>query len=310
IEPHPDKRHPFDFALWIHNPAHVLQWEAPWGSGYPGWHIECSAMIEALLGETIDIHTGGEDNIFPHHECEIAQSTAVHGLPLAKYWMHTHFLLVDGEKMSKSKNNFYRLSQLEEMGYTPKEVRYALLSSHYQSNYNFTFEGLESARNTLRGLNDYLRRLETVVHAGEGTTECTRCIEEAETAFQEALDDDLNITGALEAIFRLRDAMYKRLQKGQLQRADALELIATFKRFDQVLGVLDFTPRAVLNEKVRAELEGDIRARQEARSMKDWAAADKIRDKWAAQGVILEDVSEGTRWITEDGESGLVPQEG
>lgn len=309
IEPHPDKRHPFDFALWIHNPQHVLQWETPWGSGYPGWHIECSSMIAALLGPSIDIHTGGEDNIFPHHECEIAQSTCAHdGAPLARYWLHARFLLVDGEKMSKSKGNYYRLDDLLEKGYEPAEVRYALISSHYRTTYNFTLDGLESARATVRGLNDYIRRLETAVAAGEGTRECERAIEEAEERFQAALDDDLNMTAALEALFGLRDAMYKRLAQGQLQRADAQALITAFKQFDTVLQVLQFTPAATLDPVTRARLDAEIRERQQAREEKNWARADQVRDHWAAQGVILEDIQGGTRWISDGGESGYVEQ--
>lgn len=307
IEPHPDKRHPFDFALWIHNPQHVLQWETPWGSGYPGWHIECSSMIEAILGPTIDIHTGGEDNIFPHHECEIAQSTAAHdGAPLAQLWMHARFLLVDGEKMSKSKGNFYRLVDLMEKGFDAKDVRYALLAAHYRSTYNFTLDGLEAARATRRGLNDYIRRLETAVAAGEGTRECERAIQDARDKFEAALDDDLNITEALEAIFGLRDAMYKRLAKGQLQRADAQALIRTFREFDGVLRIMQFTPLAVMDDATRAALQADIAARQLARANKEWGTADLLRDKWAAQGVVMEDIQGGTRWISDGGEAGLV----
>ncbi|MCG3151181.1 MAG: Cysteine--tRNA ligase [bacterium] len=307
IEPHPDKRHPFDFALWIHNPQHVLQWETPWGSGYPGWHIECSSMIEAILGPTIDIHTGGEDNIFPHHECEIAQSTSAHdGAPLAHIWMHARFLLVDGEKMSKSKGNFYRLVDLMEKGFEAKDVRYALLAAHYRSTYNFTLEGLEAARATRRGLNDYIRRLETAVAAGEGTRECERAIQDAKDKFEAALDDDLNITEALEAIFGLRDAMYKRLAKGQLQRSDAQALIRTFREFDDVLRIMQFTPLAVMDDSTRTELQADIAARQTARLNKEWGAADLLRDKWAAQGVVMEDIQGGTRWISDGGEAGIV----
>lgn len=307
IEPHPDKRHPHDFALWIHNPNHVLQWETPWGSGYPGWHIECSSMIEAILGNSIDIHTGGEDNIFPHHECEIAQSTAAHdGAPLATLWLHARFLMVDGAKMSKSLGNFYRLGDLLEKGYEPKDVRYALMSAHYRSTLNFTLDALESAKATRRGLNDYIRRLETAVMAGEGTRECERAIIEAEDAFTSALDDDLNITLALEALFGLRDAMYKRLAKGQLQRVDAQALIKAFKKFDGVLKIMQFTPLAVMDEGTSAALQSDIAARQLARSNKEWALADQLRDKWAAQGVVLEDIQDGTRWISDGGESGFV----
>ncbi|MEO7995157.1 MAG: cysteine--tRNA ligase [bacterium] len=307
IEPHPDKRNPGDFALWIHNPHHVLQWEAPWGAGYPGWHIECSSMIEALLGITIDIHTGGEDNIFPHHECEIAQSWGAHNhAPLAKVWMHTRFLLVDGEKMSKSKGNFYRLDDLLAKGYEPRDVRYALLSAHYGTTYNFTLEGLDSAKATVRGLNDFIRRLETAVAAGEGTSECERAIIDAEEAFQAGLDDDLNISAALEAIFALRDAMYKRVAKGQLQRTDAQALLAIFKRFNTVLKVMDFTPKAVMDGLTRANLESDIRERQVARTEKRWADADAVRDRWIARGVVVEDIEGGTRWLSDGGEAGMV----
>ena len=149
IEVNDEKKNPQDFALWKHDPKHIQQWDSPWGRGFPGWHIECSAMSTKYLGEQFDFHTGGEDNIFPHHECEIAQSEGATDKRWVKYWMHARFLMVDGEKMSKSKGNLYTIQELVEKGFKKNAIRYALISSHYRQNYNFTFDGLKAAETSI-----------------------------------------------------------------------------------------------------------------------------------------------------------------
>jgi len=163
LEKHPDKKHPYDFALWLKAPKeHLLKWESPWSLGYPGWHIECSAMSMEYLGETLDIHTGGEDHVFPHHENEIAQSEGFSGKPFANFWFHNHFLLVDGGKMSKSKGNFYTLKDVLSKGYTAMDFRILVISSHYQSNINFTWDGIEQAKKNIEKIYRFIENLNKI----------------------------------------------------------------------------------------------------------------------------------------------------
>ena len=282
----PDKKDPRDFALWVTDPGHLMKWDSPWGAGYPYWHVECSAMAMKYLGETIDIHTGGEDNIFPHHECEIAQSEGATGKPFARFWVHTRFLLVDGQKMSKSKGNFYTLRDLTGKGYSPRAIRHLLFGTHYGKPLNFTLEGISAAGAELQRMDDFVASMKAAI--GEGSNEEVRqIITDTQQAFEDALDDDLNVSGGRTAIFE----MIRDLNRLDVSRSDGLAAVALLTRLDSVLGVLDWP-----TQDIDADIQQLIGRRQEARKSRDFALADQIRDQLLEQGIILEDTPQGVRW--------------
>jgi cysteinyl-tRNA synthetase len=277
------KRHSSDFLLWKADPKHVMKWESPWGAGYPGWHIECSAMAMALHEtETIDIHTGGEDNKFPHHECEIAQSTGATGKPFARYWLHALHLMVEGEKMAKSQDNFFTVRDLYRRGVEPSVLRYELIKTHYRRNLNFTFKGLEdSAKDIAR-----LRQIVSAhpdVKAGSASMQST----ELEVAFAEALADDLNISAALGALFTW---------VGKLD-SPSPEDVAALRRVDLILGVLDSAEASVaadgLSDEKIVRLCGEIDA---ARAGGEYDLADKIRAELAGHGIDVQTTRDGSQW--------------
>jgi cysteinyl-tRNA synthetase len=286
-----EKRCPYDFALWKRDPNHIMQWPSPWGDGFPGWHLECSAMGMRYLGESFDIHTGGEDNIFPHHECEIAQSEAATGKPFVRYWLHTKYLLVDGRKMSKRLGNFYTIRDLLEKGFSGRVIRYLLLSTHYRIQPNFTFEGLEASRSALQRIDDFRQKLEGLPSSPlRENPELDGILERARAGFREALDDDLNASGALASIFdMIRDV--NKLKPGP---GDGIAVLDLLGEFDRILGVLwPFETEEALSE---ADIERRIAAREDARKRKDYARADAIRDELKSKGILLEDTPDGTRW--------------
>jgi len=288
VEVNPEKRSPYDFALWKAAPDSVMRWESPWSVGVPGWHVECTAMAMRYLGEQIDIHTGGEDNIFPHHECEIAQATAATGKdPYVRFWMHNrHLRLTDGTKMAKSLGNFFTLRDLLEKGVAPTTIRYLLLSSHYRSPLAFSAEALDAAAKAVARINHFVLRLGEAPDNGPGPDVAPLC-ETAIAAFTAALDDDLNVSTALAALFDfMRDV--NRLELTASAAARVREAIGTF---DQVLDVLE-----TRGEPLDAEIDHLIAERQEARKAKDFARADAIRDELLAQGIVLEDTPQGVRW--------------
>lgn len=293
-----EKKNPYDFALWIKNPAHLMQWKSPWGKGYPGWHIECSAMSMKYLGETIDIHTGGEDNKFPHHECEIAQSEGATGKQFVRYWLHVKHLMVDGEKMSKSKNNFYTLNQILETclpagrkGYSPRALRYLLLSSHYRDSLNFTFDGLEAAETALGRIDETWTKINETIPKNSGDADLRAAAEKSLTDFETALDDDLNVSGALAVLFnfirQINDGLSRGPSKKELTTAkDAL------LKMDGVLGLGFFKIKA---EKIPEKIKKLLTEREQARKTKDWAGADAVRKKIEEAGYTVEDTAEGTK---------------
>ena len=287
LDVNPDKKNPQDFSLWVTDPKHVMKWESPWGAGYPGWHLECSTMSQKYLGDTIDIHTGGEDNIFPHHECEIAQSEGATGKPFVKYWLHARFLLVDGRKMSKSLGNFYTLRDLLEKGLDPMAIRYTLLASHYRQQLNFTFDAVEASAGAIKRLKEFVANMEAATGDGENP-EVGKRIEEVQADLEAAMDNDLNIAEALGHVFDfVRD-----VNKLDVGAADGAKAVAVVRKFDQVLGVLPEPSE----ESLDAEVEALIAEREAARKAKDFARADAIRADLAARGIVLKDTADGVRW--------------
>ena len=287
IDANPDKRSPHDFALWKAAPNSFMRWESPWSVGVPGWHIECTAMASRYLGDQLDIHTGGEDNVFPHHECEIAQAEAALGKsPYVRFWMHNRHLLVDNTKMSKSLGNFYTLRDLLARGHSPLAIRYLLLSSHYRTPLNFTLDGLDAAAKAVARINDFAARLDEAPDAGPGPDVAPIC-EEARSAFAAALDDDLNVSNALAAVFDFMHAV----NRLELTAAAAAPVRDTVAWFDQILDVLE-----AREETLDDEIERLIEERQAARKARDFARADAIRDQLHQRGIALEDTPQGVRW--------------
>jgi cysteinyl-tRNA synthetase len=278
-----------DFALWkgwTEDDGDVY-WETEFGKGRPGWHLECSAMSMKYLGTPFDIHAGGIDLVFPHHENEIAQSEAATGQPFVRYWVHCHHLLINNQKMSKSLGNFHTLRDLLQWGHKPKAIRYGLLSTHYRQTQNFTLEGLAAAAAAVQRLQDFMANLRTA----EGTgTPVEGLIRQAVQQFDEGMDDDLNISLGLAAIFEfVRDAN-RLLAEGRLSQENAQAVMATMRRFDQVLGLLDEEDTAV-----DAEVERLAQEREQARKRRDFATADRLRDQIAALGYAIEDTPRGPR---------------
>ncbi len=313
IEKNPNKKNPLDFALWIQNPKHIMKWKSPWGEGYPGWHIECSAMSTKYLGETFDIHTGGEDNIFPHHECEIAQTEGATGKKFVNYWLHARHLLVNGEKMSKSKGNFYTLRGLIAKGFKPMQIRYALMSAHYRQPLDFSLEGLEAAKNSLDRLEDFLRNLKK--HLGpEKNDEVSLLIKTERGNFEKYMDDDLNTPEALASLFEFVKEINKLTEKSKLGEKNIAGIKKMFSDFDKVLGLelgkektsegLDKKLIELVKELTGEAVTGNaeslmrkiIKLREAYRRKKDFKKSDLIRNKLKEIGVVLEDENGTTAW--------------
>ncbi len=280
-----------DFVLWKARKEDEDFWETELGPGRPGWHIECSAMSMKYLGPTLDLHCGGVDLIFPHHEIEIAQSEAATGRTFVRYWVHSEFLLVEGEKMAKSKGNFYTLRDLLAQGHAPEAIRYLLLSVNYRRQLNFTTDGLHQADASVRRLDDFLARMQEKSGPGVAGMEMTAAVEEARARFVEAMDDDLNTSAALAGVFDFVRAAYQREDQGLLTAGDARAAADLLLDLDRVLGVLRAQP--VLLD---AEIAQQIEERQAARRRRDFAEADRIRAYLLSQGIQLEDTKEGVRW--------------
>jgi len=283
-----------DFALWKAPKDGEPFWETPIGRGRPGWHLECSVMAIRYLGETLDIHAGGVDLIFPHHENEIAQSVALTGKPFARYWLHSEFLLVDGQKMSKSLGNYYTLRDVLARGYPPETVRYLLASVPYRKQLNFTFDGLKSAATAVDRLRNFKLRLDKEKFAAGKNEKLLDRAAQAETQFADSLDDDLNTAEALAAVFEyLRDANIA-MDAGEFREENVAPAMAFLDRFDSIFDVLrPATKQASLSD---AEVEARIAARTQAKKSRNFADADRLRDELLAEGIILEDTKDGVRW--------------
>ncbi|MBI4564935.1 MAG: cysteine--tRNA ligase [Planctomycetes bacterium] len=295
IEINPEKRHPADFALWKTDPRHLMQFDSPWGRGFPGWHIECSAMSMKYLGEQLDIHTGGEDNIFPHHECEIAQSEAATGkAPFVKHWMHARHLLWDGKKMSKSEGTFFTIEDLLRKGYSGHAIRYALVSTHYRQQVNYTLKSFDDAKAAVARLDELNRRLQGVYGAGVSGSETLQSLcEAAEKKFVAFMDDDLNVSGALGVVHEFARDVNKALDDGSVSSASAGAALKTL--VDLCDSVFGFLPPVAGSGPPPDILELG-RSRQEARARRDWKESDRLRDEIRAKGWIVEDTKEGPKW--------------
>ncbi len=293
------KREPMDFALWKSAKPGEPYWESPWGHGRPGWHIECSAMVRRYLGETIDIHCGGQDLVFPHHENEIAQSECCNGVPFANYWMHNGFISVDNVKMSKSLGNFFTVRDVaDEYGYEP--IRYFLISSHYRSPINYSVDIIEQCKASLVRLYNCRESLDFALknasaNVPENAEEIKKAIDARRDQFVRVMDDDLNTADAITAVFEL----VKDINTKVITDEPSKELVEyATKLFDELTGVLGL----VYNRKTESlddEIEKLIEARTQARKDRNWAEADRIRDELKAQGIVLEDTPQGVKWHRE-----------
>ena len=291
-----DKDSVADFALWKawSESDGDVKWDSPWGPGRPGWHLECSAMSMKYLGKTFDIHTGGIDNMFPHHEDEIAQSEAANGCRFVNCWLHCEHLTIDKKKMSKSLGNFYTLRDLLAKGYTGKEVRWALLGTHYRSKLNFNLALCDQARATLKKFADFFGRLKALPKGACGKEEALKLADEAERKFGDALGDDLNIAEALAAVFTLERAVNTALAGNTWQSEAGDAVLGCFRKFDRVLAVFDVDAvEAGSAQEVPEEIMALARQRVEARKAKDFRTADAIRDTLKAQGWVIVDTPHG-----------------
>jgi cysteinyl-tRNA synthetase len=294
-----------DFAVWKaakpEDEEAGAAWDSPWGRGRPGWHLECSVMSMAELGETLDIHLGGEDLIFPHHEDEIAQSEGVTGKPFVRYWMHVKHLLLEGQKMSKSLGNTVSVGDLIRRGFDAAAIRHQLLSAQYRRELNFTMDGLDASAKAVQRLLDFRARLEDApVRKDAEGTRIPEISSQAMEHFRGGLDDDLNSAEALGALFIFLNevnAELDRANSGGLPAADRDDAISTLDSMDQVLGLIELaTSGRTVDEATEEWIQEQIRLRKEARANKDFAAADAIRDALAAKDIVLEDSADGTRW--------------
>lgn len=291
------KENPQDFVLWKAAKPGEIFWNSPWGDGRPGWHIECSAMVRKYVGETLDIHGGGQDLQFPHHECEVAQSECVTGKPLAKYWMHNGYIHINDQKMSKSLGNGVNVKELlKEI--EPETLRYFMLSTHYRNPVNFNDEAIEQAKNGLTRLNNSVGNLKhrladlPEVEGERSDTSIVTPVTLVYDNFQSSMDDDFNTADAITAMFELATLANQYLARPVIDRSTVQFLLQTFKDLDGVLGIL----AEEHNELLDADIERLIVERTEARKAKNWARADEIRDLLTEQGIFLEDTPQGIRW--------------
>ncbi|MBN2413149.1 cysteine--tRNA ligase [candidate division KSB1 bacterium] len=298
VEVKTEKKHPADFALWKKaEPEHIMQWQSPWGKGYPGWHLECSTMSMKYLGETIDIHGGGMENQFPHHECEIAQSEALTGKPFVRYWIHNNMVLVDGVKMSKSLGNFTTITKALEQ-YSAEQIRFFVLQSHYRSPVDFGREAIEAAGQGLERLRGTLRNLENRVEQekeGELISAVKNLVNEYRIKFEKEMNDDFNTPNAIGSLFDYSREINKLLLDDSINKNCFEHVAKSFRRMvEDVLGI----KLTVKKEDISASpfIELLLKVRNELRGKKEWQLADLIRDEIQKNGIILEDGKEKTHW--------------
>ena len=297
LEPNPLKKNWFDFALWLKAPKnHLMKWKSPWSVGYPGWHIECSVMSIDNLGQTIDIHTGGEDNVFPHHENEIAQSEALTKKKFVKIWLHIRHLLVNGQKMSKSEGNFYTLRDIINQGYkNPLSFRLLTLVSHYRSRMNFTWEALESANNSLNNLHNLftlIKNPKNHIKNNESGDSINKLINKTSESFKKAMDNDLNTPRALAVLFSFITIIGNgsvKIKNGK----DAAKILNFINKLDSVLGLNLSSAKTKAKIKIPALVQKLQQKREELRKEKKWLEADKIRDEIGKLRYDIDDTPQG-----------------
>ena len=287
------KKDPMDFAVWKAAKPGEIYWDSPWGKGRPGWHIECSAMIRRHLGDQIDIHGGGNDLVFPHHENEILQTEAVTGKPLAKYWMHNGMLQVKGEKMSKSLGNFFRVKDVLSK-YDKQTIRYYFLNTHYRGPLVYGEEAMEEAAASLRRLWNNYRELESYVKDANGKDDISEILKRTKKEFIENMDDDFNTRGAMSSIFLMVRDTNKAMGDRSLSKRGAADAIALLKEFDTIFGILPGDN--VSDDSLDAVMKVMISIRAELRKRKLFDIADMIRDKLSEVGIKIEDTAEGAKW--------------
>ena len=286
-----------DFALWKawDEADGDVAWDSPWGRGRPGWHIECSGMSMKSLGKSFVIHTGGSDNMFPHHEDEIAQSEAANGCKYVNYWLHCEHLIVNGEKMSKSLGNFFTLRDLLNKGYDGAAIRWVLIGTHYRKKLNFTFDELDQAKSALRRFKDFFARLKALPESSAAVClELESALAQASESFGEALCDDLNISGAFASVYNILNSANKLMDEGKLGLKDAEAVLTAFRDFDRIFGVFNVDAASCVDE-VPADIIALAEQRQAARKAKDFKLSDSIRDNLKSMGWVIEDTSSGTR---------------
>ena len=300
IEVKSEKRNPEDFALWKKaEPEHIMRWKSPWGEGFPGWHVECSAMSMKYLGENFDIHGGGLDNQFPHHECEIAQSESATGKPFAKYWIHNNLVTVNGQKMSKSLGNFVTLKDAFKK-FDPIVVRFFILQSHYRSTLDFSEQAIEAAAKGFEKLRSTLERIRMEITKEKSGGDSLPDFDQLRIRFFEAMDDDFSTPQAIAVLFDLSRSINELMASPNGASTETLQKAEKFlgESFDTVLGL---SCKANAGPSGGGNLEPNlvdilIKARKEARANKLWSLSDKIRDELKALGIILEDTKDGTTW--------------
>ncbi|GGJ29278.1 cysteine--tRNA ligase [Paenibacillus hunanensis] len=294
IEVDKRKENPEDFVLWKAAKPGEIFWESPWGNGRPGWHIECSAMVRHYLGDTLDIHGGGQDLQFPHHECECAQSESVTGKPLSNYWMHNGFIRIDDEKMSKSLGNGILVKDLR-AAHKPAAIRYLMLSTHYRNPLNYTDDTMTQAENSIERIANAVGNVKHRLSASDASspvdTELEARLQAIRALFHEKMQDDFNTPDAITAVFEWVNEANQLLQREVVQKASLEALLSLFDEMNEVLR-LYWEDEQLLDE----DVEKLIAERVEARSNKNWARSDEIRDQLSAQGILLEDTPQGMRW--------------
>ncbi|MBU4487046.1 MAG: cysteine--tRNA ligase [Candidatus Delongbacteria bacterium] len=294
VEVNEDKKSPFDFALWKKltgkNEDHIMKWDSPWGTGFPGWHLECSAMSKKYLGETLDFHTGGEDNKFPHHESEIAQSETANGKKFVNYWMHKSHIVLNDEKMSKSLGNFFTVQDVMNKGFSADSIRFTFITAHYRSKLNFNEDQLNESQKTIDKFNDFIQTV-LKVNTSDCEDETASIIKSAKQQFEKGMDDDLNMSVALASLFGFMKSIRKNIESGNVSKESKTAVLDFMKELNSIFEVFDFDEK---KEKEFSKDEQDvinklIEKRNKFRAEKNWAEADKIREELIRMGVNIAD---------------------